>query len=154
MKVQELTSKAHSTVKDAWLVDLPVTKTSENAKRVVTILNTALANLGDATGLTVTEDDVVDISAEWTAIKSETSLKRVLYEMLLIVDNVGDMSDTMKFDMLSDDTENDLVVLHLHGGGLMYDPVVSKLIQGFVIQIHIGFFVLALRGMPSVVSFR
>lgn len=153
MKVQDLTSKAHSTVKDAWLVDLPVTKTRENAKRVVTILNTALANLGDATGLTVTEDDVVDISAEWTAIKSEASLKCAFYERLLIVGNLGDLSDNTKFDMLSDDTENDLVVLHLHGGGLMYDLEFSKLIQGFVIRNHIGFFVLALRGMPSVVSF-
>lgn len=63
--------------KAAWLVDVPVTKTEENAKRVVSILNTALAKLGgDVAKLTISEHDVVDLSAEWTAIKSEASLTR------------------------------------------------------------------------------
>ena len=51
-------------------------KTDENVKRVVAMMNTALARLGgDITGLNVTEDDVANLTAEWTAIKSESSLK-------------------------------------------------------------------------------
>lgn len=61
----------------AWLVDVPVTKTDDNGKRVVQILNTALANLGaDIDGLNVTEEDVVSLTAEWTAIKTEETLER------------------------------------------------------------------------------
>jgi hypothetical protein len=59
-----------------WLLDVPVTKTKENAKRTVEIVNTAFARLGgDISGLRVSEDDVVSLSAEWTAIKSDASLK-------------------------------------------------------------------------------
>jgi hypothetical protein len=60
-------------------VDVAVTKTDENAQRVVEVVNTALAALGGAiAGLEVTEDDVVNLSAEWSAIKSEGSLTRTL----------------------------------------------------------------------------
>lgn len=63
--------------KRAWLVDVPVTRTVDNAKRVVQILNTALANLApEIGGLNITEEDVVSVTAEWTAIKSEASLQR------------------------------------------------------------------------------
>ena len=61
----------------AWLVDSQVKRTDDNVQRVVHILNTALATLGaDIGGLNVTEDDVVSLTAEWTAIKSEATLER------------------------------------------------------------------------------
>ena len=66
--------------KSAWLVDVPITRTDDNAKRVVQILNTALANLGaDISGLNVTEEGVVSLTAEWTAIKSEATLERGIH---------------------------------------------------------------------------
>jgi hypothetical protein len=58
-----------------------VSKSNENAKRVAKLLNSALAKLGgDLGGLNVTEDDVASITAEWTAIKSDNSLKRMILE--------------------------------------------------------------------------
>ena len=73
-KMQRLSSRPAAKFKDAWLLDVPVTRTAENAERVIRIVNAALAALGgDTTGLTISENDVVDISAEWTAIKSESS---------------------------------------------------------------------------------
>jgi hypothetical protein len=54
-----------------------VPKSNDNAKRVVKLLNSALAKLGgDIGGLNVTEDDIASITAEWTTIKSDNSLKR------------------------------------------------------------------------------
>jgi hypothetical protein len=66
-----------SKAKDAWIIDVPVPTTDDNANRTVKILNTALAKLGgNINGQEITAEDVAMISAEWSAIKSETSLNR------------------------------------------------------------------------------
>jgi hypothetical protein len=76
-KLQDVTSQGHPLKsKGVWILEVPVTKTVENAKRTVEIVNTAFARLsGDISGLRVTEDDVASLSAEWTAIKSDASAK-------------------------------------------------------------------------------
>jgi len=76
--MQEFTSLEQSPQsKDVWVLDVPLTKTPDNAKRVVTILNTSLSTLdGNVYGLNMSEEDVIDLSAEWTAIKSKATLKR------------------------------------------------------------------------------
>jgi hypothetical protein len=40
--------------------------------------------------------------------------------ILLIVEDVDNLSLQKKYQMLCDDTESDTVVLHCHGGGMMY----------------------------------
>ena len=66
-----------SKAKDAWIIDVPVTITDENTNRAVKVLNKALAKLGgDVNGQEITTEDVAMISAEWSAIKSETSINR------------------------------------------------------------------------------
>jgi len=102
-------------------VEVPVTKTTDSAKRVVQILNTALSNLGpEIGGLNISEEDVVNASAEWTAIKSDASLQRGNpHRMRLIAEDVDDLSIQQKYQKLSDDTASDIVVLHCHGG-MMY----------------------------------
>ena len=77
--MQVLTSRGQpsKTLEDAWIVEVPIAKSNEHAKRVVKLVNIALAKLdGDTRGLIVTEDDIASITAEWTAIKSDTSSKR------------------------------------------------------------------------------
>jgi hypothetical protein len=118
-----LTSKEPpSKVKDSWILDVPVALSIDNTSRVLKVLNTAFAKLGgnfkpqDLEG-----NDIAEISAEWTAIKSETSLEGAsIYIPNLTIDNVESMSEQEKYDMLSGDMESEIVVLHCHGGAFMY----------------------------------
>jgi hypothetical protein len=65
--------------KEAWIIDVPVPITDDNINRAVKVLNTALARLGGViSGQEITAKDVAMISAEWSAIKAETSLNRKL----------------------------------------------------------------------------
>src|SRR5271156_1137399 len=80
---QEMTGKDNNpaATKDAWLVEVPIPKSEENVKYVMAVLNTAFATLGpDVEGLEVNADDVSnDLTAEWTAVKSDASLKGSLF---------------------------------------------------------------------------
>jgi hypothetical protein len=68
-------------VKNAWIVDVAISKSAENIKRVVTLVNTAFANLGGDIGeFSITEEDVASLSAEWTAIKSDANMNRSLVQ--------------------------------------------------------------------------
>ena len=68
-------------VKGAWIVEVAISKSTENIKRVVTLFNTAFANFGGNVGeFNVTEDDVASLSAEWTAIKSDANMNRILVQ--------------------------------------------------------------------------
>lgn len=49
----------------------------------------------------------------------------------LRIENVDGLSDAEKFKMLSDDTDNEFVVLHYHGGGFMYCLLERKLTGRF-----------------------
>ena len=71
-------------------MEVPVTKSNENTHRVVKLLNAALANLGpDITELNISEEDVVSLTAEWTAVKSEANLKRgAVPKSFLIAENL------------------------------------------------------------------
>ena len=58
-----------------WLIPIKVTRSTENARRAVEILNSALKRLdSDVDGMDVTEEDVVDITAEWQGAKSERTI--------------------------------------------------------------------------------
>ena len=65
--------------KDAWIVEVPISKSDANLQQVLEILNNALAKLGPKTeGLELSMDDVDDLTAEWIAVKSEQSLKGIV----------------------------------------------------------------------------
>jgi hypothetical protein len=118
-----MTSKGPpSKVKDSWILDVPVTVSDDNADRVLKVLNTAFAKLGgNFKGKELHVNDVAEISAEWTVIKTETSLERTsIYISHLTTENADSMTEQEKYDMLSGDTESEIVVLHCHGGAFMY----------------------------------
>jgi len=80
---QEMTCKDHTpaATKDAWLVEVAIPKNEDTAKDTLAVLNTALAKLDpDIKGLELNVDDVNnDLTAEWTAAKSEATLKGILF---------------------------------------------------------------------------
>jgi hypothetical protein len=120
--LQELTQaenppKDHS--KD-WIIPVTVTRSSESAKKVAEIVNTALKNLdGSVDGMSITEEDIDDITAEWQGVKSEKSLRcrSTPWGKLIVVDLSA--SEREKYELLCEDSESDMVVLYFHGGGFM-----------------------------------
>jgi hypothetical protein len=66
-----------------------VTRSNESAKKVAEIVNTGLKNLdGSIEGMSITEGDIDDITAEWQGVKSEKSLqcKSIRHGELIAVD--------------------------------------------------------------------
>jgi hypothetical protein len=106
---------------NVWILDVPIPKSEKSVNWIIETINTALKRLGkDIDDVLLKPEDIVDLSAEWTAIKSETSTQSQYRLGLANVGDLSQLSDLAKFEMLTNDTEEDKVILHCHGGGFMY----------------------------------
>jgi hypothetical protein len=103
-------------------IPVAVTRSNESAKKVAEIVKTGLKNLdGSIEGMSITEGDIDDITAEWQGVKSQKSLqcKSIRHGELIAVD-LNAKSEREKYELLCEDSESDMVVLCFHGGGFMY----------------------------------
>jgi hypothetical protein len=84
-----------------------VTRTDENVTRILDTVNCALERLGEV-DLRVAAEDIIDITAEWTGVRKDRPEA-----------DISELSELKKYEKLSEDAENDTVILHCHGGGYL-----------------------------------